>query len=160
MWRKVSWAMVATLTLILAACASQRPFMTPFQSYSGPARPATEYATVFTAPYGPAGYEGLHGFIDGVNGRRITLTRAAPLEVYVLPGEHRFDMVSGDGQSRRADGVVTIAAEAGHTYEIVARRVGADHVQWFVLDRSTGFRRSDVVYQEALRAGYVTERAQ
>ena len=38
-------------------------------------------------------------------------------------------MVAGDGAARRADGDVTLVAEAGHTYEIVAERVGADGVR-------------------------------
>lgn len=160
MRRKISWVIVAALALCVAACANQRPFMHPWQSYQGPARPAAEYATVFIVSYGPSGYSGLHSFIDGMDGRRITLTRAAPLEIYVLPGEHRFDMVAGDGQARRADGVVTLTAEAGRSYEIVARRVGADGVDWSVVDRGENYRRTDIVYQEALQRGFVTERAQ
>lgn len=158
MRRKVSWVIVAALALFAAACANQRPFMHPWQSYGGPARAATEYATVFIVSYGPNVYADLHSYIDGMDGRRITLTRAAPLEIYVLPGEHRFDMVAGDGSARRADGVVTLTAEAGRSYEIIAQRVGADEVNWSVIDRGENFRRTDIVYQEALQRGFVTER--
>ena len=160
MRRKVSWVIVAALALFAAACANQRPFMHPWQSYQGPVRPAAEYATVFIISYGSNGYAGLHSFIDGMDGRRITLTRAAPLEIYALPGEHSFDMVAGDGSARRADGMVTIQVEAGRSYEIIAHRVGADGVNWSVVDRGENYRRMDIVYQEALQRGFVTERAQ
>jgi hypothetical protein len=158
MHRNFSWIIVAALALFVAACANQRPFMHPWQSYEGPVRPIAEHATVFIVSYGPSGYAGLHSFIDGMDGRRITLTRAAPLEIYVLPGEHRFDMVAGDGSARRADGVVTLTAEAGRSYEIVAQRVGAEGVIWSVIDRGENYRRTDIVYQEALQHGFVTER--
>lgn len=160
MRRKISWVIVAALALFVAACANQRPFMHPWQSYQGPERPVAEYATVFIVSYGPNVYAGLHSYIDGLDGRRITLTRAAPLEVYALPGEHRFDMVAGDGAARRADGVVTINVQAGHSYEIIATRVGADGIEWSVVDRGVGYRRTDIVYREALQRGFVTERTQ
>jgi hypothetical protein len=147
----------AALALFLVACASQMPFVNPLQHYPGPARPNSETATVFSIAYGPAGYAGLHGFIDGVDGRRITLTRAAPLEIDLLPGEHTFDMVAGDGSARRADGVVTVVAEAGHTYEIVATREGPDNIVWSVVDRGVGFRRTDIVYRDAVQRGFVAE---
>jgi len=160
MGRKIAWLIAAALTLCVASCANQRPFMHPWQSYQGPERAATEYATVFIVSYGPNGYAGLHSYIDGMDGRRITLMRAAPLEVYVLQGEHRFDMVAGDGSARRADGVVTINVEAGHSYEIIATRIGTDGVDWSVVDRGVGYRRTDIVYREAFERGFVTERPQ
>ena len=146
----------AGFALLLSACASQMPFMHPQQRYAGPPRPASEIATVFSVAYGPDGYAGLHGYIDAVDGKRTTLTTGAPLEVYVLPGAHSFDMVAGDGKARRADGPVTFSAEAGHTYEIDAELVSADVVHWSVVDRGSGFRRTDDVYREAMRRGFVT----
>ena len=77
----ISWATGAALALFLAACASQMPFMHPQRHYPGPVRPNAELATVFSVAYGPAGYGGLHGYIDAVDGRRTTLTTPAPLEV-------------------------------------------------------------------------------
>lgn len=151
----VSWWKVVVTALCLCACASQMPFMNPQRHYPGPVRPSAELATVFSIAYGPAGYRGLHGYIDAVDGRRTTLTTAAPLEVYVLPGEHRFDMVAGDGSARRADGSVVLVAKAGHTYEIVAERAGADSVVWSVIDRGEAFMRADIVYLEARRRGFV-----
>jgi hypothetical protein len=143
------------LAFLMAACANQLPFMHPQQHYSGPPRSASETATVFSVAYASAGYGGLHGYIYAVDGRRTTLTTGAPLEVYVLPGVRNVEMVAGDGKAGRADGDVSFTAEAGHTYEIIAELVSPDLVHWSVVDRGTGFRRTDEVYREAVRRGFV-----
>lgn len=144
------------LAFLMAACASQIPFMHPQQRYAGPPRPASEIATVFTIAFQAGGYGGLHGYIYAVDGKRTTLTTPAPLEVQVLPGVHSFDMVAGDGIAGRADAPVTFNTEAGHTYEIVAELVSPDLVHWSVVDRGAEFRRTDEVYLEAVRRGFVT----
>ena len=144
------------LFVLLTGCASQIPFLQPFQAYDGPHRPTSEVATVFAQPFGPAGYDSLHGYIAAVDGREtIGFSTPAPLEVYVLPGQHELQMVAGDGQARRADGVFAIEVQAGHSYEVMARFASSDTVEWWLEDRGVDYLRRDPIYREAQERGFV-----
>lgn len=143
------------LAAVLSGCASQIPFREALQSYEGPPRARAEVAVVYCNLKGEDG--ALMQVIETVDGRRIMLTHAAPVEIYVLPGHHEFDMHTGQMTTiKTADGTVKIDAEAGHTYAIFIRLSDkdTDTVRWHVQDLGTNYVRTDPIYQEALQHGF------
>jgi hypothetical protein len=137
----------------LTACVgSSRPFTMGFKGYEGAARPRSETATVFMIP---GEYSSLHGFIRTVDEQAIqSWVRAAPLEVYVLPGRHDFGLLFGSGR-RLAHGSMAVDATAGHTYEI--RYSYADDgrkVRPWVVDLGTNYVRRDPAYLRAVDYSY------
>ena len=141
------------ISSLLLGCASATPFIDPYYGYEGSAKNSNETATVFILNYGSSGYSGLHGYISHVDSKSTmgVIAPPAPIEVFVLPGNHKFSLVAGDGLGRRADGEIAFDTTAGHTYEIIGEMVGANSVSWHVKDHGLYFIRTDEVYKNALK---------
>lgn len=109
-------------------------------AYQGVRKPASEMATVFGVWNGPGRENAFVCKVDGKSYWRVGYISNCPSVVYLLPGTHKLSLLYEYQQLYSEDVTVSVTAEAGRTYQVVATSYDSKTAQFEVQEKAADFK--------------------